>query len=214
MALLYHAPLTCSLAARFAAAEGGVPLEISYLNLRTKELESGGSLYDVNPLGQVSVLRLEDRSLLTETSTVLLWIQSQSGNPGFRVDPEDPDYFQLLRWLAFCATELHKGLFRVLFYQEATDEVKERVRGLAPLRFELLEKHLTDREYLLGDRFTAADAYLAWFFVLSGKARLAHSLYPSLEAYRMRVLSRPALRELIEQDRIRDRNMGQGILPA
>lgn len=214
MAFLYHAPLTCSLAARFAAAEGGVPLEISYLSLRSKELESGGSLYDVNPLGQVSVLRLGDGSLLTETSTVLLWIQSQSGNADFRVDPADPGYFQLLRWLAFCATELHKGLFRVLFYQEATDEVKERVRGLAPPRFALLEKHLTDREYLLGDRFTAADAYLAWFFVLSGKARLDHGLYPNLEAYRIRVLSRPAICDLIEQDRKKDRELGQGILPA
>ncbi|TQV75687.1 glutathione binding-like protein [Denitrobaculum tricleocarpae] len=214
MTTLFHAPLTCSLAARFAAAEGDVPLDISYLNLRTKELEAGGSLFDVNPLGQVAALQLGDGSLLTETSTVLLWIQSQSGNADFRVDPDDPDYFQLLRWIAFCATELHKGLFRVLFYQEATDKVKDRVRRLAPLRFKTLEQHLADRNYLLGERFTAADAYLTWFFVLSGKAQLDHGIYPNLESYRRRALSRPAIRDLIDQDRKKDREMGQGILPA
>ena len=168
---LIHAPLTCSLAARIAAAEGGVPLEISYVNLGTKELEAGGSLFDINPLGQVSTLCLANGELLTETSTVILWLQAQSQNPEFHIDPQDPAYFQMIRWLGFCATELHKQIFRVVFYPEATDEVKDRVRALAPQRFELLDNHLLDRQFLLGDTFSAADAYLTWFFVLAGNAR-------------------------------------------
>ena len=72
---LLHAPLACSLAVRFAAAEGNVPLDIVHVNLQTKECEDGTSLYDINPLGQVSVLRLEGGEIITETSTVLLWIQ-------------------------------------------------------------------------------------------------------------------------------------------
>lgn len=204
---LMHAPLTCSLAARFAAAEGGVPLEITYLNLRTKELEGGGSLYDLNALGQVSVLRLESGEIITETSTVLTWIQSHSPDAAFRRDPSDPDYFQLLRWIAFCATELHKQLFRVVFYDEATEEVKERIRGLAPQRFGLLERHLAARPFLLGDRISAADAYLAWFFVLAPRAGLDTSAYPKLEAYRGRLLERPLIGELIASDRHRDAEM-------
>ncbi|WP_420587302.1 glutathione binding-like protein [Ruegeria sp.] len=214
MAILYHAPLTCSLAARFAAAEGGVPLDIAPVNLATKELAAGGSLYEINPLGQVSVLALDDGTKLTETSTVINWVQSQSANEDFRVDPSDPDYFQMLRWLAFCATELHKGLFRVVFYQEATDEVKDRVRALAPLRFELLDSHLKGRDYLLGSRFTAADAYLTWFFVLSGYAQVDHSRYPNLEAYRQRVLSRPAIKALIDSDTQMDLDLKQNLFAA
>lgn len=195
-----HAPLACSLAARFAAAEGEVALNTAWLNLRTKEFEEGGSLYEFNPLGQVSTLELDDGSILTETSTVILWIQSQSEETGFRVEPEDSRYFQLVRWLGFCATELHKQIFRVVFYDEATDEVKDRVRGLAPQRFELLDQHLADRSFLLGDTFTAADAYLTWFFVLAGRARLEHNGYPNLSAYRDRVLSRPKIAALILAD--------------
>ncbi|MGY0218326.1 glutathione S-transferase family protein [Endozoicomonadaceae bacterium StTr2] len=213
-ATLMHAPLTCSLAARFAAAEGGVPIDIAYLNLRTKEFELGGSLYDINPLGQVSVLKLPSDEILTETSTTILWLQSQSENAEFRRDPGDPDYFQMVRWLAFCATELHKQIFRVVFYQEATDEVKERIRALAPQRFELLNNHLSDRPFLLGDRISAADAYLAWFFVLSDNARLDISEYPNLVAYRERMLNRPLIRELVASDRIKDAEMNQQIIPA
>ena len=179
----------------------GVPLDIVYVNLKSKELEHGGSFYDVNTLGQVSVLQLDDGSKLTETSAVLLWLQSQSSNANFRVNPEDAEYFQMLRWTMFCATELHKGLFRVVFYDEATDLVKDRVRDLAPLRFSVLDNHLANHPFLAGDRFTAADAYLSWFFVLSEKAQLDHSDYPNLESYRQTVLARPALKELIESDR-------------
>lgn len=210
---LYHAPLTCSLAARIAAAEGNVPLNIEYLNLRTKELETGGSLYDVNPLGQVSVLKLDSGEIITETSTSLLWIQSQSTNADFRRDPTDSAFFQLARWIGFCATELHKQIFRVVFYPEATDEVKDRVRDLAPLRFDVLNKHLSDRPYLLGEHFSAADAYLAWFFVLSGNAQLDPSSYANLDSYRKRVLNRPHIRELIEADRLKDKEMNQRIIP-
>ncbi|MCK0069463.1 glutathione S-transferase family protein [Kordiimonas laminariae] len=212
-ATLYHAPLACSLAARFAAAEGGVPLDIEYLNLRTKELEKGGSFLDVNPLGQVSVLKPEDQPFITETAATILWIQSQSENTSFRIDPSHPDYFQMIRWLGFCATELHKQIFRIVFYGEATDDVKDRIRDLAPQRFEFLDRHLTDRPYLLGDHFTAADAYLTWFFVLSDRAQLDASGYKNLSAYSERTLSRPLIAELIISDTAKDEAMNQQILP-
>ncbi len=213
MTTLMHAPLTCSLAARIAAVEGGVPLNLEYLNLRTKELENGGSLYDINPLGQVSVLRFNGGEILTETSTCILWIQSQSENTGFRREPNSPEYFQMLRWIAFCATELHKQIFRVVFYPEATDAVKNKIRDLAPLRFEVLNKHLADRQFLLGDTFSAADAYLTWFFVLAENARLDPTEYKHLNAYRERVLSRPLIKALIESDRLKDKQMNQQIIP-
>lgn len=212
-ATLYHAPLACSLAARFAAAEGGVPLDIEYLNLRTKELKKGGSFLDVNPLGQVSVLKPENSAIITETAATILWIQSQSENTSFRIDPSHPDYFQMIRWLGFCATELHKQIFRIVFYGEATDDVKDRIRDLAPQRFEFLDRHLTDRPYLLGDHFTAADAYLTWFFVLSDRAQLDASGYKNLSAYSERTLSRPLIAELIISDTAKDEAMNQQILP-
>jgi len=192
--------MACSLAARFAAAEGGVTLEIEQVDLGTKLMANGESLYTYNPLGQVSVLLLDDGQVVTETSTVLTWIQSQSTDHQFRCESESAEYFQMLRWLAFCATELHKQIFRVVFYPEATDEVKDRVRGLAPARFELLNHHLSDRDFLLGEHFTAADAYLTWFFVLAERAQVDPNAYPHLSAYAKRVFERPSIQSVLADD--------------
>lgn len=60
-------------------------------------MEEGGSHYDINPLGQVSALQLDSGELIIETSTTLLWTQSQSTNPEFRRGPTEPQYFQMVR---------------------------------------------------------------------------------------------------------------------
>lgn len=198
-ALLYHCPLNCSLAVRFAAAEGEVPLAFDQVDFETKALASGGSLLDVNPLGQVSTLRLDSGELLTETSACLLWVQSQA-QADMNLAPDDAAYFQMVRWLGFTATELHKQILRVVFYPEATAHVKDKFRALAPDRFALLEAHLCTRDFLTADRFTAADAYLVWFLLLADRAGVPISGYPQLQAYFVRLAARPKIAALIAED--------------
>ena len=94
-ALLYHCPFNCSLSVRFAAAEGDVSLGVDLVDFATKTLASGRSLLDVNPLGQVSTLRLETGELLTETSACLLWVQSQA-QTDMRVAANNPAHSQLV----------------------------------------------------------------------------------------------------------------------
>lgn len=198
--ILYHAPFACSLAARIAAQEAGLDLEVIHVDLDTHRTEHDTSFLDVNPLGQVSTLIFPQGGILTETSAILIWIQSRSQDPVFRREPETDAYFQMLRWIGFCATELHKQIFRIVFYDEATEAVKDRIRALAPARFEVLERHLTGQDYLLGEAFSAADAYLTWALFLSERAGIAPLNYPHLQAYLTRAQARPAVRAMIEAD--------------
>jgi len=126
---------------------------------------------------------LPDETVLTETSACLIWVQSHSINTAFRRDPNSPDYFQMLRWISFCGTELHKQLLRIVFYDEATEVVKDNFRTLATSRLAILEKHLSGRTVLVGDTLSAADAYLTWFLTLSEKAGVEFTSYPNLSAY-------------------------------
>ncbi|MEX0339181.1 MAG: glutathione S-transferase family protein [Arenibacterium sp.] len=207
-ALLYHCPFNCSLAVRFAAAEGAVPLEIEQVDFKSKALASGGSLLDINPLGQVSTMRLDSGDVLSETLACLLWVQSHSQN-AFQVRPQDPAYFQMVRWLSFTSTELHKQILRVVFYPEATAPVKDNFRALAPARYDLVETHLADNRFLVGDRFTAADAYLVWYLVLADRARVPIDRHPRLGAYFATMTARPDIAALIQDDTRRQGNEGR-----
>ena len=194
--VLYHAPLACSLAVRFAAAEMGMLLDVREVNLGTGRLADGADYRDIHPLGQVSAMDLPSGDRLTETSACLLWVQGQASGSGL-----DADFFQIARWIGFCATELHKQIFRTVFYPEATDEVKDRIRGLAPARLAYLDAHLDDRHFLVGDNFTAADAYLAWCLTLTDRADVPTDAFVQLNAYRDRLLGRPRIAKTLADDR-------------
>lgn len=197
---LFHAPFTCSLAVRLAAAWGDVELDILPVKLGCVETTAEKQLLAANPTGQVSTLILPDESVLTETNTCLIWIQSQAKNDTFRRDPNSPDYYQMLRWISFCSTELHKQLLRIVFYDEATEAVKENFRALAKTRLAVLDKHLTGRDVLVGDTLSAADAYLAWFLTLSDKAGVEITPYEHLQNYANRQIADANLQKLLTED--------------
>jgi glutathione S-transferase len=57
--------------------------------------------------------------------------------------------------------------------------------------------HLANRDYLVGDRFTVADAHLAWALLLLGHAGVDLAQWPSLTAYRDRIQARPRVKAAI-----------------
>jgi glutathione S-transferase len=57
--------------------------------------------------------------------------------------------------------------------------------------------HLAGREYLVGDRFTVADAHLAWSLLLFGRAGVDIAQWPSLVDYLARIQARPQVQAAI-----------------
>jgi len=207
---LYHYPMACSTACRLAAVEFGVALEIVRADVFTKSLEDGGSLFDINPLGLVATLACFDGQVLTENTAILLWLQAQG--PGLPV-VSDTDFFALLRWTSFCASELHKGLLWPLLRGDVDDGHKAFVRDRAGPRLDLLERHLSDRDSLVGACVTAADAYLAWFLVMAPLAGLDLASRPALSRVGENLLARPGWRAVIDADMaaLREDLAGQGM---
>jgi glutathione S-transferase len=107
--------------------------------------------------------------------------------------------YRLQEWLNFTTSELHKR-YGTLFNKAAQPEWKAAVRQQLAAQLEHPARHLASRPFLLGDRFTVADAYL--FVVLSWSRWVEVDLsgFPALGAYSARIAARPAVQAALKAE--------------
>lgn len=191
---LYYSPGACSLSPHIVALELGLPVEIIKVNVRTKKLETGEDFRTISPKGQVPTLQLDNGEILTEGVAIVQYMASLT--PGQKIIPEGFEKFRQLEWLNFISTELHKG-FSPLF-GDASPEVKEKAISNLTQKMQYLEPALNKGTFLMGDHFTAADAYA--FTVLSWSKHV-NVLTPNfIQEYLGRVLARPSVQSALKAE--------------
>ncbi|WP_298374998.1 glutathione binding-like protein [uncultured Bradyrhizobium sp.] len=194
---LYFWPMACSLASRIALMEAGIDARYHMVHLWTKKvLEDGGDFRAVAPKGAVPVLVLENGERLTESAAVLQYIADLKPELGLAPPPGHPDRYRLQEWLSFIGTELHKGfLFPTFWYKD--EAAKASARGRIEQSVAFAAAHLTNREFLVGNRFTVADGYLAWALLLLRHAGVDLAQRPDLGSYLARIQARPQVKAAI-----------------
>ena len=95
--------------------------------------------------------------------------------------------------------EIHK-FFSPLFNKTAAPEWKAGATAHLVKRFEWLNKRLEGQEYLLGSRFTVADAYLFTTLNWTGAVGIDLAKWPVLKQYHARVASRPKVQEAMQAE--------------
>jgi glutathione S-transferase len=197
--ILFYAPLACSFAARVVASEAGISLEYEQVDVFSKKLPGkDGSYLDTVPLGLVPVLRLPDGTLLAELLAISLYLAEERKESGLCPPHGTPEYYQVLSWHSLVGMELHKKVLWTLANPAPSKAAKEFAVSCAPPVLDHLDRHLTAREHLVGERFTIADAYLAWALTLAPIVGVQLGERPALREYTKRVQSRPSVREAMK----------------
>lgn len=189
---LYYSPGACSLGPHVALQEAGIPVELVRVDLATHKTESGEDFYGINPKGYVPALGLDDGSLLTENAAILQYVADQAPEKKLAPPAGTMERYRLQEWIHFISTEIHKP-FGPLFSPACTEETRQAQLAQISRRLDFVEKSLEGKQYLLGDTFTVADAYL--FAVLNWTRMMGPDLkkWPAVEAYYQRLLSRPSV---------------------
>ncbi|WP_087691347.1 glutathione transferase GstA [Pandoraea sp. PE-S2R-1] len=204
---LYHAPGSCSLAICIGLQETGLAAEVIRVDARKHLLNDGSSFYDVNELGYVPVLELDDGTCLREGVVIAQYLADQRPETGLVPAHGTLARYRLLEWLNFLSAEIHKG-FIPLLYAVAAGKYVETARPKLASRFAWVDRQLEGKAYLMGESFTVADAYL---FAITrwGKASWMTSVYNAdidlseyrhLRAWFARVSERTSVREALAQD--------------
>jgi glutathione S-transferase len=197
---LYYAPGACSLAPHIALEESGLPYTTERVDLRSHTFAGGGDYYRVNPKGYVPLLELDSGERLTEVAVILQYVADRSPGtlaPAFGGLPR----YRTMEWLNFIATEIHKGL-APLWKPTTPDAYRSVVLDTVGRRFDHVVESLGERPYLVGDRFTIADAYL--FTILNWHNFLKFDLarWPKLDAYQARIAARPAVQSVLKAEHL------------
>ncbi len=197
---LYYSPFACSFAAHIACLEAGLPVTLARTELSSKRVEGGEDLYSVNPMGQVPTLITDEGVMLTENAAVLTYLADRLPTAASAPDGDLARY-QLVRWVGFVGTEIHKKGLALIFAPDTSDAVKDYARSAIHRPLRVANAHLADRAGFLGDVFTVADAYLFWALTIAPHAGVSLDEHAALRAFQKRHLARPAVRAALAFER-------------
>jgi glutathione S-transferase len=196
---LYYSPGACSLSPHIALREAGVAFEPVLASTKSHQLKDGTDYYEINPLGYVPMLELDDGTRLREGPAIVQYIADLAPTKNLAPANGTLPRYRLQEWLTFIGTEVHKQ-FSPLFNPAMPDEAKKLQREKLASRFQWLDTELKGKQYLMGDTFSVADGYL--FTVTNWAKPMAIDLapYPNLMAWRERVAARPAVQEAMRAE--------------
>jgi glutathione S-transferase len=193
MMTLYEFAPTRSIRARWMLQELEVSFEAVTVNLLAGENHAKWFL-DLNPAGKVPVL-VDGDVVLTESVAIVLYLAEKYPEKGLA--PADrAERAQMYRWLMFAATELEQPLWRISKHTALYPAAK-RLPAEIPLArvdfaqmAQVAEDHMEGREFVAGDRVSAADFVLAYTLDWANEVGLLDDC-PRLGDYLERMYQRP-----------------------
>ena len=198
---LYYVPGACSLAVHIVLREAGFKFDMERVDMPNRKTESGADYLAINPKGYIPALQLDDGAVLTEASAILQYLADQKPRRNLAPKPRTMERYRLLEWLNFTAAEIHKSLGAFFKFKQAmTAEWRQAQLGLVEERFTTLEKMLGSSQYVMGDEFSIADAYLFTTLNFANFLQIDLARWPAIQAYMARVAARPTVRKSMKTE--------------
>ncbi len=193
---LYYSPGACSLSPHIALREAGLTFDLEKTDLKAKKTASGTDFLTINPKGYVPALQLDNGKVLTEGPAIVQYIADQKPESGLAPQAGSFERYELQEWLNFITSEVHKPVGS-LFNPAMTADYKPVVLALIDKRLTWIDGQLQGKQYLMGDTFTVADAYLFTVLRWTGFFNIDLGKYPAIKSYFARVAERPAVKEAL-----------------
>jgi glutathione S-transferase len=142
----------------------------------------------------VPTVVLEDGRPLAESNAILWYFAD-----GTRYAPGDPyERAQVLQWMFFEQYKHEPAIAVVRFWvaisenpPPASEIEARRAAGRAAL--DVMERHLGDREYFVGERFTIADIALYAYTHVASEGGFDLETYPAVRKWLGRVAAQPGI---------------------
>ena len=152
----YTNPMSRGQTVRWMLEEIGEPYDTEILDYGTTM--KAEPYLSINPMGKVPAI-VHRGSVVTEVAAICLYLADAFPQAGLAPDPHDrADYY---RWVFFVAGPVEAAFSnRAVGWEPAADKQRMFGYGSYELAISTLEKGLSGRAFIAGDRFTAADLFV------------------------------------------------------
>jgi glutathione S-transferase len=180
---------------RLTAAHVGVPIETRAYDIMKGETRTPEFLANVNTNGRIPVLQVGDR-FIPESNAACFYLAD--GSP---LVPSDKFHrADMLRWMFFEQYNHEPNIATVRFWlcfvglEALTGLQREQIavkRKAGNEALQLMNEHLAEREWLVGDAITLADICLFAYTHVADEADFDLNLYPNVIAWMERIMLHP-----------------------
>ena len=186
--VFYTNPMSRGRIVRWMLEELGQPYRTEIIDYATMK---GPAYLAINPMGKVPAIRHGDQ-VVTEAAAICAYLADAFPQAGLSPAPGDKLRAPYYRWLFFAAGPLESAVItKTLGFEVPAERSRMVGWGTYADLMNVLESAVTDRDYLLGDTFSAADVYfgsqIGWGLQFGNIEKR-----PALESYSARIQTRPA----------------------
>ncbi|MGZ5038758.1 MAG: glutathione transferase GstA [Usitatibacter sp.] len=196
---LYYSPGACSLSPHIVASELGLDVQLEKVDLKSHKTAAGADFYAINPKGYVPTLQMDSGDVLTEGPAIVQYLADRKPEAGLAPANGTPERYHLQEMLGFINSEIHKT-YSPLFSDKTSPELRQDRLEYLGKRYAVIEKQLAGRNYLFGDKFSVADAYLFTVTTWAHHVKLDLAPFPNVQAFQKRVAARPAVQAAMKQE--------------
>jgi glutathione S-transferase len=200
---LYYAPGACSLAAHIVLEESGEKYEARRVDLAKGEQRTEAYL-KIHPLGRVPALVLDNGQPLTENTAILPYLGKRFG-----LWPKDAlAEAKALSTIGFYASSVHPAHGHISRPERyASDkshfpDIQAKGRESYHGFLQQIDAGLAGRQWL-SDQYSVLDPYALTFYAWGIRRELPVAALKNYAAHKDRLLQRPAVRKVVEEEGIK-----------
>jgi glutathione S-transferase len=193
MMKLYGTPPTRALRVIWLLNELGLEYEMLPVDILQGETHQQDFL-TLNPAAKVPVL-VDGSLVVTESAAIQLYLADKYPQAGFIPEAVE-DRAQMYRWIFFLVTEIEQPLWRIARHTFLYPEEKRLPQDVDLARQEcvkmvaVLERHMEEREFMVGDRLSVADFNAAYILDWANEEKMLDGT-PRLREYLRSMYARP-----------------------
>lgn len=195
--VLYTAPMSTGTITDLVVEELGLPVDKKIVDLKNKSAD----FLAVNPNGKVPAI-VHDGNPIWESAAITIYLGETFGTAKGLWPAPGPKRGQAMQWVVWNQVSVGDAVYRIgRNTGEWTPKDHQNANAAAAAAKELgellglLDKHLTDKQFLVGE-YTLADAHVNCFFDWLRHMKVDFSKFDHINAWSKRCSERPAYKKV------------------